>query len=62
MQFPIPLCLRCKHFVNDEKSLRCVAFPDGIPFAILSSKQDHRMPYPGDNGIRFEEIDKKNEH
>lgn len=32
----------------------CVAFPDGIPRDIYPDGYDHRLPYPGDRGIRFE--------
>jgi hypothetical protein len=34
--------------------MRCAAFPGGIPTPILLLEADHREPYPGDNGIRFE--------
>jgi len=44
-------CLRCKHFFL---SGGCVAFPGGIPEAIMTGLHDHTQPYPGDNGIRFE--------
>jgi hypothetical protein len=32
----------------------CAAFPDGIPEAILGDGFDHRDPYPGDGGIRYQ--------
>jgi hypothetical protein len=31
-----------------------VAFPAGIPEKILFYEHDHRKPFPGDHGIRFE--------
>ena len=49
----IPICAGCKHLVDGD-ALKCKAFPDGIPAAILWSKADHRRPYPNDNGIRYE--------
>ena len=61
------LCVWCKHAHNDNRT--CDAFPDGIPDEIKYSDVDrnlapfdHRKPYPGDNGIRFEirdELSKK---
>jgi hypothetical protein len=50
----MPMCLRCKHFIDDER-LICKAFPRGIPKEILLSA-DHTKPFKGDNGIRFEPI------
>lgn len=44
-------CVRCKHLLSNA---RCAAFPEGIPADILENRHDHRRPYPGDNGIRFE--------
>jgi len=49
-------CADCKH-VFDRPGVACKAFPDGIPFAIQSGQVDHRKPYKGDNGIRFEPIE-----
>jgi hypothetical protein len=48
-----PLCLACTRLVDDGVS-RCAAFPDGIPDRIMFEAFDHRLPFPGDHGIRFE--------
>jgi hypothetical protein len=34
--------------------MRCTAYPEEIPSAILKNLHDHREPYPDDNGVRFE--------
>jgi hypothetical protein len=47
-----PECHRCKHYGGD---MTCLAFPDGIPDAIMGQVVLHREPYPGDNGVVFEE-------
>ena len=47
-------CLNCKHLNKDNIS--CAAFPDVIPHDIKAAIIDHREPFPGDNGIRFEPI------
>jgi hypothetical protein len=46
-------CWTCRHYLG---AWRCISFLDGIPFDIQSAKNDHREPYPGDQGIQFEAI------
>ena len=50
-------CLQCKFFHNkDYVNLTCDAFPQKIPEEIVDNIFIHTKPYPGDNGIMFEEI------
>ena len=51
-----PYCPYCLHYrsTNEEDVEICGAYPDGIPTAILVGDVDHRFPYEGDGGIRFE--------
>lgn len=46
-------CPSCKYYIGDR---HCKAFPDwdGIPVEIFTGEHDHRDPWPGDNGIRWE--------
>lgn len=47
-------CATCKH--RDKKdTLKCKAFPLGIPQVILSGENQHRESFPGDHGIQYEE-------
>ena len=48
-------CTTCKY---KGRGATCTAFPDGIPAAILSGKNSHTKPYPGDHGIQFEPMTK----
>jgi len=44
-------CIICNNY---QMSQTCKAY-NKIPFEIFSGEHDHRKPFPGDNGIRFEE-------
>ena len=56
----------CKHLADDllpidrgegietDYVAYCAAFPDGMPEDDEWEDFDHRRPYPGDHGIRFE--------
>ena len=46
-------CDGCRH--RRPGTLGCEAF-DVIPAAILLGRHDHRTPYPGDGGIRYEPV------
>lgn len=46
-------CVTCKWNLG---GLQCEAYPKGIPVRIVTGEHDHREPYPGDNGIRYEPL------
>ena len=47
----ISQCAMCKH---KRANATCAAYPGKIPDAILTNEHDHKQPFAGDNGIRFE--------
>ena len=61
MTLNLPQCLSCRHFIETQDTpageelprMRCRAF-SRIPADIVKNNHDHREPFPGDNGIRFE--------
>ena len=48
-------CQLCRHYWGQG---RCDAFPEAVPHEIIRGEHDHREPYKGDNGIRFEPVAK----
>ena len=40
--------------LEDDCTLTCDAFPEGIPAPILWGSNNHVKPFSGDHGIRFE--------
>lgn len=51
-------CANCKHKALGNTT--CAAFPIAIPDKILSGHFDHRFPFEGDGGIRFDPVDDEN--
>jgi hypothetical protein len=57
-----PTCIPCRHFRGSTREddgthhHTCDAFPDEIPAEIWRGDNNHRKPYPGDNGIQFEPL------
>jgi hypothetical protein len=62
-----PQCARCAHYRGPGGKIKrigdgfamiafvtCDAYPRGIPGKICSERHDHRFPFKGDHGIRFE--------
>ncbi|GAC1471040.1 MAG: hypothetical protein NVSMB9_16750 [Isosphaeraceae bacterium] len=58
LDFPsetLPLCVACEWLgIHARGHWSCLAFPDGIPEALLKARVDHRVSLPGDGGIQFE--------
>jgi hypothetical protein len=54
-------CVFCKHLRPVERDWQCVTFPDGVPDDVYYNRHDHRQPYPGDQGIRWEPAEEGDE-
>src|SRR4051794_18491403 len=51
----LTLCMACRHLrLTSSGRLVCDAFPGGIPRPLRDGEANHRYPYPGDRGFRFE--------
>lgn len=51
----LPCCAFCQRLrLSATGAWCCPAFPREIPSPLLDGEADHRRPYPGDQGIRFE--------
>ena len=50
------MCFHCRHY-HEFEACTCDAFPDGIPEEVWH--EEHYDPYPGDNGIVFDELSEK---
>jgi hypothetical protein len=52
----ISQCVSCRH--KHDGGAWCDAYPKPsvIPEAILRNTADHRQPYEGDHGIRYEDV------
>jgi hypothetical protein len=47
-------CRLCRHAALGPAGAACKAFPSHIPDEILQNEADHRLPFEGDDGVRFE--------
>jgi len=47
-------CRHCRHLLLPARRT-CAAFPEGIPDELWWATRGHREPYPGDQGIQYEE-------
>ncbi len=51
-------CIGCKHFIGGVNGMYCEAFTEEkgktIPLEILTGEFDHKQPFKGDGGVRYE--------
>lgn len=52
--YPTGPCMTCRHFRLGAAGRTCDAFEEAIPLPIWTGEHDHRTPYAGDGGIRYE--------
>lgn len=57
----MPMCEGCARRRAEDRARQdiygCEAYPDGIPMPIVLNDVDHRKPYRGDHGMRFDPSD-----
>lgn len=44
-------CLTCRHYAT---GMTCAAYQEKIPELIATGEHDHRQPFDGDGGLRYE--------
>lgn len=52
-------CWSCRNRVQGG-GWTCRAYPSGIPMMLVKNLSDHKLPFIGDNGIRWESLDQPN--
>ena len=50
---------QCDRCINYFGMFKCDAFPKGIPDIISDGEHDHKKPFKGDGGIKFESVESK---
>lgn len=55
---PCPEPIFCEYCLHKQRGLTCDAFPEGIPDELIQ-RGEHKTPYKGDGGIRFEQAPEK---
>ena len=53
-ELPRPSCGNCRHW---QGGFVCAAYPEGIPFPIMSGAVSHEISREGDGGIVYERVD-----